>query len=70
MVTDYAHRCARRASFLCRRGGQPVEFRVVEVLPEKWGIVGPDTAITCDSAQPINKQEEVRYPCMPSRPCM
>jgi transitional endoplasmic reticulum ATPase len=55
-----AYRPVRKGDlFLCRNAMHPVEFKVVEVDPEPYCIVAPDTVIHCEG-EPIRREDEER----------
>jgi len=55
-----AYRPVRKGDhFLCRGGMRAVEFKVVEVDPEPYCIVAPDTMIFADG-EPVKREEEER----------
>jgi transitional endoplasmic reticulum ATPase len=45
--------------FLIRTAMNPVEFKVVDIEPEPFGIVAPDTVIHCDGV-PVRREDEER----------
>jgi transitional endoplasmic reticulum ATPase len=45
--------------FLVRTAMNPVEFKVVDMDPEPFGIVSPDTVIHCDG-EPVRREDEER----------
>ena len=55
-----AYRPLRKGDlFLVRQAMHPVEFKVVEMEPEPYGVVAPDTEIHCEG-QPVKREDEER----------
>jgi len=55
-----AYRPLRKGDlFLVRQAMHPVEFKVVEMDPEPYGVCAPDTEIHCEG-QPVKREDEER----------
>ena len=53
-----AYRPLRKGDlFLVRQAMHPVEFKVVEMDPEEYGVIAPDTEIHCEG-EPIKREDE------------
>ena len=55
-----AYRPIRKGDlFLVRQAMHPVEFKVVEMDPQPYGVVAPDTEIHCEG-EPVKREDEER----------
>lgn len=55
-----AYRPLRKGDlFLVRMNMRPVEFKVVEMDPQPYGVVAPDTEIHCEG-EPVKREDEER----------
>ena len=55
-----AYRPLRKGDlFLVRQAMHPVEFKVVEIDPQPYGVVAPDTEIHCEG-EPVKREDEER----------
>lgn len=55
-----AYRPLRKGDlFLVRQAMHPVEFKVVEMDPQPYGVVAPDTEIHCEG-EPVKREDEER----------
>lgn len=55
-----AYRPLRKGDlFLVRQAMHPVEFKVVEMDPEPYGVISPDTEIHCEG-EPVKREDEER----------
>ena len=55
-----AYRPLRKGDlFLVRQAMHPVEFKVVEMDPQPYGVIAPDTEIHCEG-EPIKREDEER----------
>jgi len=55
-----AYRPIRKGDlFLVRQAMHPVEFKIVEMDPEPYGVIAPDTEIHCEG-EPVKREDEER----------
>ncbi|CAE7515229.1 CDC48E, partial [Symbiodinium microadriaticum] len=55
-----AYRPIRKGDlFLVRMAMHPVEFKIVEMDPQPYGVVAPDTEIHCEG-EPVKREDEER----------
>mmetsp|Transcript_13623 Transcript_13623/g.14159 ORF Transcript_13623/g.14159 Transcript_13623/m.14159 type:complete len:799 (-) Transcript_13623:142-2538(-) len=55
-----AYRPIRKGDlFLVRQAMHPVEFKIVEMDPQPYGVVAPDTEIHCEG-EPVKREDEER----------
>mmetsp|Transcript_23045 Transcript_23045/g.33731 ORF Transcript_23045/g.33731 Transcript_23045/m.33731 type:complete len:797 (-) Transcript_23045:161-2551(-) len=55
-----AYRPVRKGDlFLVRQAMHPVEFKIVEMDPQPYGVVAPDTEIHCEG-EPVKREDEER----------
>ncbi|CAL5012304.1 unnamed protein product [Urochloa decumbens] len=57
---DYLRPLCKGDTFLVRGNMRAVEFKVVETEPGDCVIVAPDTAVFCDGAAPVKREDEER----------
>ncbi|CAO2210897.1 unnamed protein product [Urochloa humidicola] len=57
---DYLRPLCKGDTFLVRGNMRAVEFKVVETDPGDCVIVAPDTAVFCDDAAPVKREDEER----------